>query len=103
MSYTENDFKRDIEEILEICMDELYQISMGNTNQATKDQIEETIIPEMNSLLEMLEKHELPPKEKRWILSASYITRGWNWDIWSNDKLNLKLPLLDNKYRYELI
>jgi hypothetical protein len=102
MRYSLCDFKNDIEEILIICQEDLIDISMGKDKQATADQIEKTIIPEMKGLLKMIEEGGVPPKEKRWITSAAYITRGWNWDIWGNDKLNIKLPELDNKYRYEL-
>ena len=102
MKYSLLDFKKDIEEILSICQEDLLDISMGKVKQATADQIEKTIIPEMKNLLKMIEEKKLPPKGQRWITSAAYITRGWNWDIWSNDKLNIKLPELDNKYRYEL-
>lgn len=102
MRYSMLDFKNDINEILSICQEDLLDISMGKDKQATADQIEKTIIPEMKGLLKMIEEGKIPPKEQRWIISAAYITRGWNWDIWSNDKLNIKLPELDNKYRYEL-
>ncbi|MFA5528797.1 MAG: hypothetical protein WC996_09330 [Peptostreptococcales bacterium] len=102
MSYSTKDFIDDIKEILAICKEELRDISKGKPNQATKEQIEGTIIPEMNNLLEMIQKNEMPPKDQRWILSAAYITRGWNWDIWSEDRLTTKLPQLDDKYRYEL-
>ena len=102
MGYSVNNFKEDIQEILTICQEDLHAILNGKTRQATKEQIEKTIIPEMNKLLEMIEKNEIPEKKQRWILSAAYITRGWNWDIWSEDKLNHKLPELDNNYRYEL-
>lgn len=102
MRYSVLDFKNDINEILSMCQEDLLDISMGKDKQATADQIEKTIIPEMKGLLKMIEEGKIPPKEQRWITSAAHITRGWNWDIWSNDKLNIKLPELDNKYRYEL-
>lgn len=102
MRYSMLDLKNDINEILLICQEDLLDISMGKDKQATADQIEKTIIPEMEGLLKMIEEGKIPPKGQRWIISAAYITRGWNWDIWSNDKLNIKLPELDNKYRYEL-
>ena len=102
MRYSLLDFKNDIKEILSICQEDLLDISMGKDKQATADQIEKTIIPEMKGLLKMIEEGKIPTKEQRWITSAAYITRGWNWDIWSNDMLNIKLPELDNKYRYEL-
>ena len=102
MTYSVLDFKKDIEEILLICQDDLFDISIGKEKQATVDQIEKTIIPEMKYLLKIIEERKIPSKEKRWITSASYITRGWNWDIWSDDQLNIKLAELDNKYRYEL-
>ncbi|NLD48269.1 MAG: hypothetical protein GX660_13930 [Clostridiaceae bacterium] len=102
MRYTIADFTKDIEKILSICQEDLRDISMGKKKQATADQIEKTIIPEMNNLLKMIEKGEIPPKEQRWITSSAYITRGWNWDIWSKDKLNILLPELDDKYRYQL-
>lgn len=102
MGYSLLDFENDIKEILSICQEDLSDISMGKPKQATVDQIEKTIIPEMKGLLKVIAEGRIPPKEQRWITSASYITRGWNWDIWSDDKLNIKLPELDNKYRYEL-
>ena len=102
MGYSVNDLKKDINEILTICKEDLNALLAGQARQATKEQIEGSIIPEMNKLLEMIEKNEIPAKSQRWIISAAYITRGWNWDIWSEDKLNHKLPELDNKYRYEL-
>ena len=103
MSYTIKEFERDIKEILEICQEDLKAIEAGESRQATKEQIEETIIPEMHELLEIISKNELPKKNnERWIESSAMITRGWNWDIWSQDKLNLKLPVLDSNYRFEL-
>jgi hypothetical protein len=103
MAYLLNDFKKDIEKILSVCKEDKDEILKGNKRQATIEQIEETIIPEMNQLLIMIESKKIPPKDKRWIESAAYITRGWNWDIRSEDKLNILLPELDNKYRYDLI
>lgn len=102
MRYSLLDFKKDIEEVISICEEELLEIAKGNIKQATVEQIEKTIIPEMKALLKTIEKNSIPPKDQRWLTSAAYITRGWNWDIWSDDKLNIKLPELDNKYRYEL-
>ena len=99
MSYSKYDFKKDIEEILAICQDELHDIANGKANQATKEQIEGTIIPEMNTLLEIIKKDDIPPKNQRWILSTAYITRGWNWDIQNCGILAKKLAQLDNKYR----
>lgn len=102
MRYSLLDFKKDVEEIISICEEELLEISKGYIKQATSEQIEKNIIPEMKALLKSIEKNNIPPKEQRWIESAAHITRGWNWDIWSEDELNIKLPELDNKYRYEL-
>jgi len=102
MSYSLFNFKEDIKEILSVCQEDLDAISVGQKRQATKWQIQETIIPEMTKLLEMIDNGGIPPKNQRYILSAAYITRGWDWDIWSNDKLNYKLPTLDTNYRYNL-
>lgn len=102
MKYSLLDFKKDIKEILSICQEDLHALSIGQERQATKEQIEETIIPEMNSLIEMIKKNEIPRKNQRWILSTAYITRGWNWDIRNCGMLARKLAQLDNKYRYEL-
>ena len=102
MSYAKDDFAKDIKEILLICEEDLLAIANGEKREATKEQIEGTIIPEMNELLEKIRKDEIPPKGQRWILSEAYVTRGWNWDMWSKDMLNQKLPQLDNKYRREL-
>jgi hypothetical protein len=94
--YSIKDFKNDIQEILNICKEDLLAISRGEKRQATKEQIEKTIIPEMNDLLIKIETKKIPPKGERWLNSVAYITRGWNWDIWSEDRLNIKLPELDN-------
>jgi len=102
IDYSNSNFVKDIKEILFVCTEDLHALSIGQTRQATKEQIEGTIIPEMNRLLEMAQNNELPPISQRWILSSAYITRDWNWDIWSNDKLNKKLPELDDKYRHFL-
>lgn len=102
MSYSLINFKKDIEEILSICQEDLEAISAGQKREATIEQIQETIIPEMTKLLEMIDSGEIPPKEDRYILSAGCITRGWEWDIRSKDKLNYILPTLDSNYRYKL-
>ena len=102
MEYSLIDFKNDIKEIIVICQDDLKALSLGQERQAKKGQIEETIIPEMKSLLEKIEKNEIPSKKQRWILSTAYITRGWNWDIRNPGLLAKKLAQLDNKYRHEL-
>ena len=104
MSYTTTDFKRDVKEILAICEEDLQAIAAGEHREATVEQIEGTIIPEMNQLLEIIERNEIPPRgqNKRWILSAAYITRSWNWDIWSEEKLVRKLPVLATNYMRNL-
>ncbi len=102
MDYSRIDFKQDVEEVLSICQEDLKEIAKGNSRQATVEQIERTIIPEMRELLKMIEANILPPKGQRWLLSAANITRGWNWDIWSDDKLVKKIPVLNTKYRHEL-
>jgi len=102
MSYSICDFEKDIKEILSICQEDLHAISIGEKRQATKEQIEGTIIPEMNKLLELIKKDEIPLKNQRWILSTAYITRGWNWDIRICGLLAKRLAELDEKYRYEL-
>jgi hypothetical protein len=102
MSYSRIDFKNDVEKILSICQEDLQALSIGQGRQASKEQIEGTIIPEMSSFLEMIEKKEIPSKNQRWIISTAYITRGWNWDIQNCGELAIKLAQLDDKYRYEL-
>ncbi|MCL2493139.1 MAG: hypothetical protein FWF33_03735 [Clostridiales bacterium] len=102
MVYTIENFKYDIEEILEICKNDIEAIKAGEKRQATIEQIEGTIIPEMEDLLEKIHSQTIPQKGNRWMLSAAYITRGWNWDIWSQDELVKKLPMLDDNYRNNL-
>jgi hypothetical protein len=75
------------------------------TGDATTLQIAGTIIPEMNSLLELVKKKKIPPRKKRWILSTAYVTRGWNWNIRGSapsDELREKLGWLETHYTRDL-
>jgi len=102
MNYSLCDFENDIREIISLCNKDLFALSIGESRQATKEQIVETIIPEMNNLLEMIKNNDVPVENQRWILSTAYITRGWNWDIQNCGELAKKLAQLDNNYRYKL-
>ena len=102
MDYCIEDMKKDINQILALCKMELNKISNGEYTEATKEQIENHIIPEMEQLIDVLRLDKIPPKGERWLLSVAYITRGWNWNINNCSELAGSLALLDNKYRYEL-
>lgn len=100
--YTVENFKKDILKVIELCENDLEKIETNQKTEATKEQIEAYIIPEMNDLLNKIKNDMLPPKDRRWILSTAYITRGWNWDINAKDELKDILGYLDNRYRYDL-
>jgi 5,10-methylene-tetrahydrofolate dehydrogenase/methenyl tetrahydrofolate cyclohydrolase len=68
MGYFLSDFKRDVEEIINICQEDLDEIAKGNVRQATTEQIEKVILPEMHALMKMIEDGSLPPQKKQVVI-----------------------------------
>ncbi|MCL2136991.1 MAG: hypothetical protein FWH40_05670 [Coriobacteriia bacterium] len=98
MDYTIEDFKRDIEEVLVACQEEIQAIQSGEKRDATVWQIEEYIIPEMEDLLEKIKTGSLPEKKSRYISAAQQIMKNWSWDIRSDEKLTDLIGWLDTNY-----
>lgn len=110
MNYTLENMEIEILDILKECEYILQLISEGKQITATVEQINSTIVPEMNLLIDKIKKDEIPKEKKdRWILSCAYITRGWNWDIRKNGtidvftkKLGQLICKLDTNYKNSL-
>jgi len=78
--YTADDFRQDIQEVIEACFEESDAIMSGEDREATIDQIEGFIVPDVEFLLESLKAGIFPDTGNRHIMSAQISGENWGWD-----------------------
>lgn len=76
-----------IDEALFLCQQELENLKKGISSEVTKEQIVDTIIPDLLSTKEKIINDDLPEKEKRYLLSYVYAFKVWSWNIRKPSKL----------------
>ena len=100
MGYSKNDFRNDLMDCIKIVERELSLRRSGVSGESTSRQLQEVILPELNELVDKIDKdEELPPKEKRFLISFAYAFKDWGWNMQQPTDLYVKLTLLDNEYR----
>lgn len=69
----------------------------GYSGEATKDQIEDCVIPDLVSLRQNIINNDLP--KDRWLASFANAFKAWNWSHQNPTKLFSALAELNNTYK----
>lgn len=83
-----------IEVCVELCKEEQ---QAGYLGEATKAQVEEVILPEMDELKKRIESNQLPTE--RHLVSFWSAFKCWDWDMRNASRLYISLLELDKAYR----
>ena len=93
------EFKDEIFKCKEFCLKELTNRKNGVYGESTLEQLECVIIPEINEIIKMISLNQLPPKEKRYLISFANAFTVWGWDMQNPSQLFLQLTQLNNNYK----
>ena len=91
-------FKEKVNLALRISKDELWRRKNDIPGESTIEQLEETIIPEMEKFLKM-DYDNLPPAKDRYLVSFAYAFRVWEWSMKNASTLYLLIVKLHEDYR----
>ena len=91
-------FKEKVNLALRISKDELWRRKNDIPGESTIEQLEETIIPELEKLLKT-EYDNLPPAKDRYLVSFAYAFRVWEWSMMNNTRLFDLLVELNREYK----
>ena len=91
-------FKEKVERALDISRDELRRRKNDMPGESTVEQLEEIIIPELEKLL-VMDYSDLPPANKRFLLSYAYAFRVWEWSLLNPTRLYDLLSELNKEYK----
>jgi len=91
-------FKEKVERALDISRDELRRRKNDMPGESTVEQLEEIIIPELEKLL-VMDYSDLPPANKRFLLSYAYAFRVWEWSLLNPTRLYDLLLELNEEYK----
>lgn len=83
---------------LELCEEEK---AAGYPGEATKDQVEGCVIPDLLSFRQKVVDGDVFPKDPvdRWLVSFANAFKAWNWNMNDPTKLYIALARLHNAYR----
>ncbi|MBC8597159.1 hypothetical protein [Qingrenia yutianensis] len=91
-------FKKKVDIALRISKDDLRRRKNDAPGESTIEQLEETIIPEMEKLLKM-DYDNLPPAKDRYLVSFAYAFRVWEWSMVNTTRLFDLLVELNREYK----
>ena len=91
-------FKENVRMALKISKDELFRRSVNVPGESTTEQLEGTIIPELEKLL-VMDYSDLPPANERFLLSYAYAFRVWEWSLLNPTRLYDLLSELNKEYK----
>ncbi len=93
------EFKELILKCKKLCCIELIKIKKDISVEATMQQIETVIIPEMDKLIELIDRNMLPPQNERYLDSFANAFTVWGWNMQNPSELFIILTELNNKYK----
>ena len=99
MGYSVEQFKQDILECIEFSGKELTNRKKGITGESTIDQIENTILPDLNDILKRINNNDLPSLRDRYLMSFAYAFKVWGWNMQNPTELYVKLSRLNENYK----
>lgn len=87
-----------IDRCLELCEEEK---AAGYPGEATRDQVEGCVIPDLRSFRKKVVAGDDFPKDPvdRWLASFANAFKAWNWNMNDPTKLYIALTRLHNAYR----
>lgn len=99
MGYDITNFRNDIDICKSLFEQELKKRKKGKEGESSIEQIENIILPELNQLLEIIDKDQLPPKSERYLLSFANAFKVWGWNMQQPTELFVQLVKLDDAYK----
>jgi len=98
MKYDIIDFKKNIDICITLFKKELHNRKKGVEGESSIEQIEKIILPELNQLLEKIEKGKLPPQSERYLISFANAFKVWGWNMQQPTELFIRLLQLNDYY-----
>ena len=92
-------FKQNVLKAIQLCNDEIQKRNAGIEGESTKKQIEEVILPELNTIIGLLDSNKLPAKDDRYLNSFAHAFTVWGWSMQEPTELFLLLTQLNNQYK----
>ena len=102
MSYSRDDFKNDIIKGLRLAENELQGRKNKIMGEATLEQLENIVIPELSMLLAKANAEDtLPPNNQKdgYLVSFGLAFKEWGWDMQNPTALYLQLLKIHENYR----
>ncbi|MEN6312660.1 MAG: hypothetical protein ABFD25_00270 [Clostridiaceae bacterium] len=99
MGYDIMSFRNNIGICISLCEQELQNRKKGIKGESSIEQIEDTILPELNQLLKKIDYGQLPPKPERYLLSFANAFKVWGWNMQQPTELFVQLVKLDDAYK----
>lgn len=98
MSVEYENFISNIKHCLDLCNKKLLYLKNGGIDECTIEQLTETIIPELEYILKNIDECNLPPHNKRYLISFAYAFKDWAWNMNDPSELYIQLANLNNEY-----
>lgn len=92
-------FKNEVLKAINLCNKELLDRKSGIEGESTVEQLEKIIIPELEHILEIINKQQIPPKEQRYLNSFANAFTVWGWNMQKPTKLFVLLTEIHNMYK----
>lgn len=94
-----NAFKESVIKCRGLAIRELEERYKGIEGESTIEQLKDVIIPEMETIIKLVENNNLPSKEKRYITSFALAFKVWGWDMKKPSLLYISLLKLNDEYK----
>lgn len=91
-------FRDDVKDLIKMCTLEVQHRKAGINGESTIEQLENTILPELDQLLTKIDHNQLPPLSERYLLSFANAFKVWGWDMNKPTEIFVKLTNINNNY-----
>lgn len=88
-----------IKHCLDLCNDKLLYLKNGGIDECTIEQLTETIIPELEYILNNIDKCNLPPQNTRYLISFACAFKDWGWNMKNPSNLYIQLANINDEYK----
>jgi hypothetical protein len=92
-------FKQNVLKAIQLCNEEIQRRNAGIEGESSQKELEEVILPELNAIVDLLGKNQLPSRESRFLNSFAHAFKVWGWDMREPTELFLLLNKLDKQYK----
>lgn len=94
-----DNFKNKVLKAIDLCNAELVDRKSGIEGESTIEQLEKVIIPELEQILDMIDKQQLPPKEKRYLNGFANAFTVWGWNMQNPTEIFVLITELNDMYK----